>query len=185
MTRDPPETRRRIVEAAIQLHTTIGPARTTISAIAARAGVQRLTVYRHFPEDEDLFRACVVQGWERFPPPAPHPWTRIRDPERRLRVALTELYTYYGQVGDAFLVLLRDFEHVPTLAALNAPYFAKWEEMRDVLAVGWRRRGRRRRRLLAALGHALDLNTWHSLIRERELPDSDAVDLLLGLVRSA
>jgi AcrR family transcriptional regulator len=184
MTRDPPKTRRRIVEAAIQLHTTVGPARTTISAIAERAGVQRLTVYRHFPAEEDLFRACVVYGWERSPPPASHRWARIDDPERRLRVALTELYEYYGRVGDAFLVLVRDFEHVPTLAALNAPYFAKWREMRDILAVGWRKRGRRRRLLFAALEHALALTTWHSLVRERKLSDHDALDLLVGLVRS-
>lgn len=185
MTRNPPETRRRIVEAAIQLHTTVGPARTTISAIAERAGVQRLTVYRHFPEEEDLFRACVIDGWERFPPPAPYPWAQIDDPERRLRVALTELYEYYGRVGDAFLVLARDFPRVPALAALNAPYFAKWGEMRDILAVGWRRRGRQRRLLLAALEHALDLTTWHSLTRDRELSDDDALELLIALVRGA
>jgi AcrR family transcriptional regulator len=185
MSRNPTKTHRRIVEAAIGLHTTVGPARTTISAIAARAGVQRLTVYRHFPEEEDLFRACVVHGWEQVPPPSADPWARIGDPEERLRVALDELYEYYGRVGDAFLVLMRDFPRVPALAALNAPYFAKWAEMRDVLAAGWGRRGKRRRLLLAALEHALDLTTWHSLVRERKLSDREAVDLVVGLVRSA
>lgn len=185
MTRDPEATRRRIVAAAVDLHTTVGPAHTTVSAVAQRAGVQRLTVYRHFPRDEDLFRACVVHGWERFPPPDPQAWARIRDPERRLRAALAELYEYYGGVGDAFLVLLRDFPLVPDLAALNAPYFAQWGKMRDVLATGWRRRGRHRRLLLAALEHALDLTTWHSLVRERGLADEEAVELLTGLVRSA
>jgi AcrR family transcriptional regulator len=178
------KTRRRIVEAAIQLHTTVGPAQTTISAIAERAGVERLTVYRHFPRDEELFRACVTHGWERFPPPDHHTWAKIDDPERRLRIALAELYAYYGGVGDAFLVIVRDFPLVPTLAALNAPYFAKWEDMRDVLARGWKRRGRRRSALLAAIAHSLDLSTWESLVRRRGMSDAGAVELLVGMVRS-
>jgi hypothetical protein len=74
---------------------------------------------------------------------------------------------------------------VPTLAALNTPYFAKWVEMRDVLARGWGRRGRRRRLLLAAIDHALDLKTWHSLVRERGLSDEDAIDLLVAFVAAA
>jgi AcrR family transcriptional regulator len=179
------ETRRRIVDAAIKLHTTVGPARTTISAIAEQAGVERLTVYRHFPGEEELFRACVTHGWERFPPPDYRAWAKIDDPERRLRTALTELYAYYGGVGDAVAVIVRDFPHVPTLAALNAPYFAKWEEMRNVLARGWKRRGRRRQALLAAIAHGLDLSTWESLVRRQGLADADAIELLLGMVRCA
>ena len=181
MSRNPKQTRRRIVQAAIELHTTVGPAQTTISAVAERAGVQRLTVYRHFPREEDLFSACVATGWEWFPPPDPRPWARIDDPEQRLRTALDELYAYYGQVGDGFLVLLRDFPRIPTLATLNRPYFAKWDEMRDVLAAGWGRRGRRRRLLVAALDHALDLKTWQSLVRERELSEAEAVELLVHM----
>jgi AcrR family transcriptional regulator len=178
-------THRRIVDAAIELHTTIGPARTTVSAVAARAGVQRLTVYRHFPGEDDLLRACVVHGWERFPPPDPSGWARISDPRERLQAGLGELYEYYGRVGDAFVVLVSDFPRVPLLAALNEPYFARWGEMRDVLAAGWGRRGPRRRRLLAALEHAVDLGTWHSLVRQRGLQDADAIELLAGLVEAA
>lgn len=179
------ETRRRIVDAAIQLHTTVGPAATTISAIAERAGVERLTVYRHFPGEEELSRACVAHGWERFPPPDYRGWARIADPERRFRTALTELYGYYAGVGDALLVIVRDFPRVPTLAALNAPYLAEWDEMRDVLARGWQRRGRRRHALLAAIAHSLDLSTWESLVRRRGLSEEDAVELLTRLVRCA
>lgn len=179
------ETRRRIVDAAIQLHTTVGPAQTTISAIAERAGVERLTVYRHFPREDELFRACVTHGWERFPPPDHRAWARIDDPEQRLRAALTELYAYYGSVGDALLVIVRDFPRVPTLAALNAPYFANWDDMRDALARGWSSRGRRRQRLLAALAHSLDLSTWESLVRRQGLSDADAVELLAGMVGCA
>jgi AcrR family transcriptional regulator len=179
------ETRRRIVEAAVELHMSRGPASTTIRAIAERAGVQRLTVYRHFPSEEDIFRACVTHGWEQAPPPDPEQWAGIGNPEQRLRKGLAELYAYYGMVGDALLVVMADFPRVPALAALNAPYFAKWTTMRDVLARGWQRRGRRRRLLLAALEHALDLHTWHSLVRGRGLSDEDAIELLVGLVRAA
>lgn len=179
------ETRRRIVDAAIQLHTTVGPAQTTISAIAERAGVERLTVYRHFPREDELFRACVTHGWERFPPPDHRAWAKIGDPERRLRAALTELYAYYGGVGDALLVIVGDFPRVPALAALNTPYLATWDDMRDVLARGWKARRPRRQTLLAALAHSLDLSTWESLVRRRELPEADAVELLVGMVRCA
>ena len=177
------ETRRRIVDAAIQLHTSVGPATTTVSAVADLAGVERLTVYRHFPDEKDLFDACVSHGWERFPPPDYEAWARIEDPEQRLRTGLTELYAYYGGIGDALVVIVRDFPRVPTLAALNAPYFAKWAEMRDVLARGWRRRGRRRRALVAAIVHSLDLSTWESLVRRQRLSDADAIELLVRLVR--
>jgi AcrR family transcriptional regulator len=179
------ETRERIVDAAIHLHTTVGPARTTISAIAERAGVERLTVYRHFPREEELFRACVTHGWERFPPPDHRVWAKIADPERRLRTALTELYAYYAAVGDALAVIVRDFPRVPTLATLNAPYLATWEVMGDVLTRGWNRRGRRREMLLAAIAHSLDLSTWESLVRRQSIPEEDAVELLVRLVRSA
>jgi len=184
MTRDPEATKRRIVEAAIELHTTIGPANTTVSAVAERAGVQRLTLYRHFPRPEDLFDACVTLGWEWFPPPDMGRWRQTADPEARLRHALGELYAYYDRVGDAFLVLVRDFPRVPALARLNEPYFARWDDMRDVLAVGWGRRGRRRRLLVAALEHSLDLATWESLVRRRGLSSQDAVELLVRLVSS-
>lgn len=179
------ETRQRIVDATIELHSTVGPAQTTVSAIAAGAGVERLTVYRHFPREEELLRASVSHGWERFPPPNPETWATILDPEERLRTALGELYGYYGSVGDAFLVVVRDFRRVPTLAQLNAPYFAKWDEMRDVLAKGWGRRGRRRRALLVAIGHSLDLSTWESLVRREGMPETEAVELLVRLVRCA
>ena len=177
------ETRRRIVDAAIGLHTTVGPARTTISGIAERAGVERLTVYRHFPREEELLRACVTVGWERFPPPDHRRWAETVDPEQRLRTALTELYAYYDAVGAALGAILRDLPRVPALAALNAPYLAQWGEMRDVLARGWNRRGRRRQELLAAIAHSLELQTWESLVRRQSLRDADAVDLLTRLVR--
>jgi AcrR family transcriptional regulator len=179
------ETRRRITEAAIALHTTVGPAATSVSAVAERAGVERVTVYRHFPDEEALFTACVTHGWELFPPPSYERWAKIDDPEERLRTALSELYAYYAKVGDAFLTIIHDLPRVPVLAKLNEPYFAVWTSMRDTLGRGWKHRGRRRRLLLAALEHALDLKTWQSLVRERGLRDAEAVELLVRFVACA
>src|SRR5262245_50513563 len=86
------ETRRRIVEATIELHTTVGPARTSIQAIAERAGVERPTVYRHFPTTEALYTACSTQHWEEHPSPDPTPWSSIANPAERMQKGLGELY---------------------------------------------------------------------------------------------
>ncbi len=67
------QTRRRIVEATVDLHSTLGPARTTISDVAERAGVQRHTVYAHFPTERDLFYACSGLALERDPLPDDKP----------------------------------------------------------------------------------------------------------------
>jgi AcrR family transcriptional regulator len=178
-------TKQRIVDAAIELHTTIGPARTTISAIAERAGVERLTVYRHFPQQGDLLRECVSHGWDRFPPPDPGTWAEDSDPEQRLKTALTELYAYYDGVGDALGLIVRDLPQVPEMAVLNAPYLGTWERMLEVLERGWNRRGRRRRAVRAALALSLDLTTWESLVRRQGLAREEAVELLVRMVRCA
>src|SRR5215213_261550 len=102
------ETRRRIVEATVELHRTRGPAHTTISEIAQRAGVNRLTVYNHFPDITDLLKACSRHWTERHPPPDPTPWTQIRDPQERLRTALAELYGFYARTEPMRANVLRD-----------------------------------------------------------------------------
>src|SRR2546423_4242678 len=89
------ETRQRIVEATVELHTELGPARTTISAIAERAGVQRLTVYRHFPDERALFEACSGHWAAENPAPDPATWAAVDDPEERRRIALIEIYAFY------------------------------------------------------------------------------------------
>ena len=96
------ETRLRITEAAVELHGTIGPARTTVSAIAERAGVQRHTVYRHFPTDADLFGACSAHYIAANPLPDQAPWRAIADPQRRLARALDDLYAYYERTEPMF-----------------------------------------------------------------------------------
>src|SRR3954471_19243501 len=109
------ETRRRIVQATEELHRTVGPAKTTISEVAERAGVQRLTVYNHFPEERELFAACSAHFRQENPAPDPAAWAEIADPDERLRTALTELYAYYERTEDMTGNVRRDAELLPAL----------------------------------------------------------------------
>jgi AcrR family transcriptional regulator len=181
------ETRRRIVEATVELHRTQGPAHTTIKEIAQQAGVNRLTVYNHFPDIADLLRACSRRWTEQHPPPDPTPWAQIRNPEVRLRTALAELYGYYARTEPMRANVLRDAETMPSLAALLestvVPYL---EAVRDLLAEGWEVRGKGRRRLLlATLKLAIDFHTWRSFERGSGLSREEAVETMLEAVRSS
>lgn len=153
------ETRRRIVEAAVDLHGTIGPARTSVSAIADRAGVQRHTYYRHFPDDRSLFMACSGLYMERNPLPDPEPWQEIRDADERLRQGLRSLYEYYEANEPMISNVMRDAEVHPLTAEASAismgpPMVA----MRGILAAG-----RRSKRSLALLDVAMAFPTWRML----------------------
>ena len=180
------ETRRKIVEATVELHRTRGPAHTTISEVAKRAGVNRLTVYNHFPDITDLLRACSRSWTERHPAPDPTPWAQIGDPQERLRRALTELYGFYALTEPMRANVLRDAETMPELAALLAgsvvPYLVA---VRDLLAEGWEVGDERRNRLLATIKLAIDFHTWRSLERESGLSREEAVGSMLEAVRSA
>ncbi len=179
------ETRRRITEAAVELHGTVGPARASISAIAEKAGVQRLTVYRHFPDERALFAACTGHYLSQNPPPDPEPWTGIADPEDRLRVALAEVYGYYRRNEPMMSNSVRDAEAKPVMYEVLGPFFRRWERMRYVLSDGWGAHGERRKLLLAAIGHALDFAAWRSLARGQGLADELAVELMVLTVRCA
>ena len=180
------ETRRRIVEATVELHRTRGPANTTISEIAKRVGVNRLTVYNHFPDTTDLLKACSRSWTERHPAPDPTLWARIGDPQRRFRTALTELYGFYARTEPMRGNVLRDAETMPELAALLegsvVPYLGR---VRDLLAEGWEVGGDRRKRLLATIKLAIGFYTWRSLERESSLSREEAVESMLEMVRSA
>jgi AcrR family transcriptional regulator len=180
------ETRRRIVEATVELHRTRGPANTTISEIAQRAGVNRLTVYNHFPETTELLKACSRSWTERHPAPDPTPWAQISDPQERLRTALMELYSFYARTEPMRANVLRDAQTMPELAALLegsvVPYL---EAARGLLAEGWEVGQKRRRRLLATLALALDFHTWRSLERGSDLSRKEAVETMLEAVRSS
>jgi AcrR family transcriptional regulator len=179
------ETRSRIVEATVELHRTKGPANTTISEIAQRAGVNRLTVYNHFPDITDLLRACSRSWTERHPVPDPAPWAEIRDPQERLRTALSELYGFYASTEPMRANVLRDAETMPELAALLersvVPYLGA---VGDLLAEGWKVGAGRRKRLLAAIKLVIDFHTWRSLERASGLSREEAVETMLEAVRS-
>jgi AcrR family transcriptional regulator len=178
------ETRQRITEAAVELHQALGPANTTISAIAERAGVQRLTVYRHFPDERALLSACSSHYEAANPPPETDPWTQIPDPEERLRRALAETYAYHRRTEPMMTKVLRDARvHTPT-SEVTVPYLQYWDRARYTLATGWRAEDQRLKMLLAALGHALDFWTWRSLVHEQGLTDEQAMELMVGMVRS-
>jgi AcrR family transcriptional regulator len=180
------ETRRRIVEATVELHRTRGPANTTISEIAQRAGVNRLTVYNHFPDTTELLKACSRSWTERHPAPDPTPWAQISDPQERLRTALADLYGFYARTEPMRANVLRDAQTMPELAALLGDSIVPYlEEARGLLAEGWEVGQKRRRRLLATLALALDFHTWRSLERGSGLSRQEAVETMLEAVRSS
>src|SRR5919112_217187 len=125
-------TRQRIVDATILLHGEVGPARTTISEVARRAGVGRVTVYNHFPDDEALLGACAAQFAAESPPPDPSGWTAIKDPADRLKEALAELYAYYRDNEAMLANLNRDAAIIPALAA--ALERSGGQELQDAMA---------------------------------------------------
>jgi len=172
------QTARRIVEAAIELHEAIGPARTSITAIAERAGVGRLSVYRHFPAETDLLAACSTLYWERNPPPDSEAWRHIPDRVERFRVALRETYAYHRRTEPMISRALADVGEEPVMA----PYHAHWAQAADSVAAAWRLRGRERRRVRAAVGHALAFTTWRSLTRGQALSNNEAIELMVRLV---
>lgn len=178
-------TRERIAWAAAELHTTIGPARTSISAVAERAGVQRHTVYAHFPDEGELFRACAGLWQSRNPFPDVGRWAGIPDPRERLRVALDEVYGYYERSGRELLAVFDGAEHVPVMAESVALRERAMAGAARVLARGRGARGRRRARLLAVLEHALYAETWRSLCPRAGLGRDEAVALMAALADAA
>jgi AcrR family transcriptional regulator len=179
------ETRRRIVEAAVELHTTLGPSATTVQAIAERAGVTRPTVYAHFPDARSLFQACSGHVRATVPPPDPTAWGSISDPGARLETALRDLYGYYERLEPLLENVQRDAAVMPIVAEMNAYSVRYLEEIRDLLLEAWTTRGRPRARLRRALGHALEFRTWQSLVRSQGCRTDEAVQLMLTFVRAA
>jgi AcrR family transcriptional regulator len=179
------ETRDRIVEAAVELHTTVGPARTSVAAIAERAGVTRPTVYAHFPDADALFRACAGHVRQTVPPPDPAGWRSIEDPGERLGAALHALYGYYERLEPLLENIQRDAAVLPILREIGAYRVRYLEDVRELLLAGWPSRGRARTRLRRALGHALDFRTWQSLVRGQGCQTGEAVQLMVAFARAA
>jgi AcrR family transcriptional regulator len=177
------ETRRRITEAAVELHETVGPARTTVSAVAEKAGVQRHTYYAHFPEMEDLYRACTAHYVERHPLPDPSPWAEIADAEGRMGRALSEVYAYYSDTEAMMSNVLRDGQLDPRGQESMAMLYQHWGRMRDTIADAFGTGEEYREDLLAAVTLALDFQTWRTLVRGQGLDVERAVGLMVGMVR--
>jgi AcrR family transcriptional regulator len=179
-------TRDRIAEAAFELHCEVGPAHATISAIAGRAGVQRHTVYRHFPDLVELIRACTIHGMEITNLPDPEPWRAIPDPLRRLRAALGALYPYYRANEQLIGNILRDLPVMPELAAGSAPYQDHLGRIWGTVLEPWASTsGPKGNRVRALVSTALEFGTWQALTRRGGLADDDAVETMLRAVRGA
>jgi AcrR family transcriptional regulator len=176
------QTRLRITESAVKLHETVGPSRTSISAVAAQAGVRRSTVYRHFPDEAALFDACTAHWSAANPPPNLDSWSAIESPDERLRVAVTELHAFYLRTELMLENLFRDEMTVPLVQERFAAFRAYFNAARDTLMAGRKLRGASRRRTQAAVGHAIAFSTWKSLVREQGLGEADAAKLLCALV---
>jgi AcrR family transcriptional regulator len=176
------ETRQRIVEAAVHLHQTVGGQAATISAIAEEAGVERLTVYRHFPDERSLLTACTGHYFEQHPPPDPAPWRAIAEPERCLRAALTDIYAYHRETEAMMNSTYRDLDTIPLLQELLAPFFTQWDEVRNLLADKFAGDGASRELIRGAVGLAISFLTWRLLIRQQGLHDSQAIDLMVAMI---
>jgi AcrR family transcriptional regulator len=177
------ETRRRITESTVALHGSIGPSRTTISAIAEHAGVRRSTVYRHFPDEATLFAACSSHYRAVNPAPDVTGWAAIDDPRERLRSALEEVYVYYRRSERMLVNLLRDEATMPIIEKLlGLGYRTFMANAIEALMNGRRVRGHAPRRVRAAIGHAVAFPTWRSLTREQGLDDGEAAALMCSLV---
>jgi AcrR family transcriptional regulator len=179
------QTKQRITESAVELHGTLGPARTSMKAVAEHAGVPRSTVYRHFADEEELFGACSAHWATENPPPDVSLWQGIDDPDRRLATALKELYAYYRRAGGMLDKLFRDEAQVPIVARLFAPYHQLMEMIVEILMRGRGLRGRARDRVRAAIAHAIAFRTWQQLTEEGGLGDEGAAELMRRLVAAA
>jgi AcrR family transcriptional regulator len=174
------QTRQRIVQATVELHGSVGPASTTIAAIAEAARVTRLTVYRHFPDEAALFSACSAHWISRQQLPDPGAWSQIGDPAARLRAGLTDLYRFFRAGAGMLTCIYRDF------AALPEEYQQGLRDQDtlfgDVLATPFGRADGEHCRIRAVIGHAISFWTWRSLCLDHGLSDTEAVDAMTGMI---
>ena len=177
------QTRLRITEATMRLHEEVGPGATTVSAVADLAGVTRVTVYRHFPDEESMVRACSGHWRALHPRPDAAAWASIDDPVQRVRTALSETYAWAGDAAPMMSKIYRDLHLMP--AFVGESLSQELQSRVTILRKGFRARGRTSQRLRAALAHALDFRTWHSLCVLSGLSNDEAVELMLAAVSAA
>jgi AcrR family transcriptional regulator len=178
---DEMRTRTRIVDAAEALHGTLGPSRTSVSAIAERAAVTRATLYRHFPDAESLFLACSSQWLSRQQLPDPDSWTVHTDPVERLRAGLAEIYRYYRGGEQMIALIHRDADAIPPGVRANG--LAAEQRWLNTLLDPFP--GRRRKKVQAAVAHAAEFSTWRSLCLTQGLSERSAIELIVGMVTVA
>jgi AcrR family transcriptional regulator len=174
------QTRQRIVEASVALHGSIGLAATTISAIADKAGVTRLTVYRHFPDETALLHACSAHWLSLQQMPDPGAWAQIGDPTERLQAGLADLYRYYRAGAGMLTHIYRDFASMPE--AHQQAWRNRDTHYRDVLAAPFGGTGDQQRRIWTVIGHAASFWTWRSLCAGQGLSDQEAVQVMTAAV---
>lgn len=179
------ETRRRITQSTVDLHETLGPSRTSVSAIAAHAGVRRSTVYRHFPDELALFTACTAHWMAANPPPDPSPWVTIEDADQRLGTALNALYPYYRRTQQMMENIHRDEAIMPLVKQMMAGYRGYLENLRNLLERDRASAPARHHLVGAAIGHALSFPVWRSLAVEQRLSDEECAELSCSLVQIA
>ena len=171
------ETRRRIVEAAVELHSTVGPANTTVSMIAEKAGVQRNTFYAHFPDEWSVVLACSGHVMENDPLPDPEPWTALKAPDERLGVGLRAIYAWYQRNAELLACVLRDAEHHELTRKITEFRFAApMARYLEVLGAGLKAKQR------AMLTLALSYHTWRTLTREAGMKQAEAVKAMAAAV---
>lgn len=177
------ETRRRITEATVELHRTVGPAATQVSEIARRAGVQRVTVYNHFPDEASLLAACSAHWRALHPTPDPGVWAGEADPAKRLRLVLSAIFAWYRETEPMTANVLRDMQALPALGGIiESGLGAYLQRVQALVVEAFRARGRRRERIEAAARAALDFHTWRAL---SSLGDEEAAELAARLVEGA
>jgi AcrR family transcriptional regulator len=168
----------RIVAATMALHEEVGPKDTTISAIAERAGVQRLTVYRHFPDETALFHACTSHWLSLNPPPSLAEWSPVADPLARCRTALLALYRYYRRTQRMWMLSHRDEAEVVAMQEPMTQFRRYLDSIRDDLVKALRPSSRQRSAVAATLRHVLQFTTWASL-SEDSASDEAMTDLVM------
>lgn len=175
------QTRERIVDAVMSLHETLGPANTSIKAVAEKAGVQRLTVYRYFPDEASLFMACTAKWFGLNPPPHITAWDDIAPAAQRSNAALMLFNQYYRHTETMWQGVYRDIDTVEAMQKPMTQFEGYIDQVRDDLLAAWKARGKKKQQLSVTLRHCLRFSTWQSLKGEN-LTDKQITELMMSWI---